>query len=112
MSRSASSVQIPPTPEANPPFPHAASPAVCLPLLILTLVVIGLCQSRPRGSVASYKRRNSDAKLEAKLLNLLGGDHATASRLLDQAKDSHPNQTRSWYLEKVIWDLERDRKSW
>ena len=48
-------------------------------------------------------------KLQQKLLRLLHDDRDTASRLLSQIKIKNPNKSINWYVEKVIYDLERDR---
>ena len=48
-------------------------------------------------------------KLQQKLMRLLHDDRDTASRLLSQIKIKNPNKSINWYVEKVIYDLERDR---
>jgi hypothetical protein len=48
-------------------------------------------------------------KLQKKLLRLLHDERDTANRLLSQAKMKNPNRSIDWYVEKVIYDLERDR---
>ena len=48
-------------------------------------------------------------KLQQKLMRLLHDDRDTASRLLSQIKNKNPNKSINWYVEKVIYDLERDR---
>ncbi|MGB3239782.1 MAG: tetratricopeptide repeat protein [Geitlerinemataceae cyanobacterium] len=47
--------------------------------------------------------------LQQRLLMLVGGQWALAERLIEQAKYYYPNMDEDWYLEKVIYDLERDR---
>jgi len=34
----------------------------------------------------------------------------TIQRYMDGLKKSHPNHTEEWYLEKIIYDLDRDRR--
>lgn len=48
-------------------------------------------------------------KLQRRLLLLLHEDRQAATRLLAQAKLNHPHKSTDWYVEKVIYDLERDR---
>ncbi len=48
--------------------------------------------------------------LEKKLLLMLGGDRNAALRLVSAARQKKPGQTEFWYWEKVIRDLERDRR--
>ena len=45
--------------------------------------------------------------LRRKLLNLVHRD--TADRLISSAKRQHPGKSERWYLEKVIYDLQRGR---
>jgi len=44
-----------------------------------------------------------------KLLVLLNHDKATLKRLVNGAIARYPSQRATWYLERVIRDLERDR---
>ncbi len=48
-------------------------------------------------------------KLQKKLLLLLHNDSETANRLLAHIKRNNPQQSVNWAMEKVIYDLERDR---
>ena len=50
-------------------------------------------------------------QLQNQLLTLLHGDTATAKRLLVRQQQRHPGKSDNWYLEKAIYDLERDRRS-
>ena len=48
-------------------------------------------------------------KLQKKLLRLLHNDIDTANRLVAHAKRKDPTRSINWYVEKAIYDLERDR---
>ncbi len=48
--------------------------------------------------------------LRKKLIGLLHGDVDAANRLIAHCQKNHPNKSIDWYLEKVIWDLEKDRR--
>lgn len=48
--------------------------------------------------------------LNKKLLTMLGGDEKAALRLLKGVRKSNPGKSYVWYQEKVIRDLERDRR--
>lgn len=48
-------------------------------------------------------------KLQKKLLLLLNGDRNTATRLIKLAKTRNPHKSIDWCVEKVIFDLQRDR---
>jgi hypothetical protein len=39
-----------------------------------------------------------------------GNDLARIERLLNHARNHHPNRTEQWYWEKILYDLERDCK--
>jgi high-affinity Fe2+/Pb2+ permease len=51
-----------------------------------------------------------DNQLKIRLINLLAGDVKGAERLIAQAKQTYPNMPENWYWERVIADLERDRR--
>ncbi|NEP43777.1 MAG: hypothetical protein F6K35_32950 [Okeania sp. SIO2H7] len=47
--------------------------------------------------------------LRRELLALVQHQQDVADRLIDGAKAEYPGNTERWYLEKVIYDLKRDR---
>jgi tetratricopeptide (TPR) repeat protein len=47
--------------------------------------------------------------LRQHLLKLVGGQAEIAERLLEQAKYCYPGMSEDWYIEKAIYDIERDR---
>jgi len=49
-------------------------------------------------------------ELQQRLLALVGGNMAIAQRLIDIAKQDHPNMPEVWYWQKVVFDLEIDRQ--
>ena len=55
-------------------------------------------------------RPDIDKSLDQQLLLLLGGDKKAVLRLLRHARKNHPGRNYLWYHEKVIRDLERDRR--
>ncbi len=76
----------------------------------------GKSSSKPRSSFKSSLDEQSTIRIEQasrqlqkKLLRLLHDERDTANRLLYQAKLKNPNRSVDWYVEKVIYDLERDR---
>lgn len=65
---------------------------------------------------------NNASQLDPKLLEELNGNRSlarqlqdaaknkgVAKRLLEQAKFKYPDKSDRWYVEKIIYDLERDR---
>ncbi len=86
-------------------------------ILTTALVVSGIAAG---GYLATKKvntaKANTDSpidqassKLQKKLLILLHNDRTTANRLLAHTKQSTPQKSVNWAMEKVIYDLERDR---
>lgn len=73
--------------------------------------------SHPASHQAQYRAKHqvnhqlkpADPQLQRKLLKLLHNDRRTASRLLAQIQRTHPDRSANWVIEKVIYDLERDR---
>lgn len=57
--------------------------------------------------VGDFHRANRS--LRRKLLLLLHEDQQAAERLVQQATFKYPGKSADWYLEKVIYDLQRDR---
>jgi hypothetical protein len=49
------------------------------------------------------------AQTSQKLMVLVNGNKRLAERLVSSAKIANPNKSDKWLVEKVIWDLERDR---
>jgi hypothetical protein len=51
------------------------------------------------------------AQLHRRLCSLLQGDERAVSRLISAAQSRYPEHDHFWYLEKVLEDLERDRRA-
>lgn len=52
---------------------------------------------------------HASRKLQNKIMTILHNDRDAANRLVAQAKFRNPNKSIDWCVEKVIYDLERDR---
>ncbi|MEO1374907.1 MAG: hypothetical protein AAFW70_11405 [Cyanobacteria bacterium J06635_10] len=71
-------------------------------------------QNKPFSTQSANRQGNisieqANPRLRQELLRLVGGDRQTANRLVAGIKQSHPDKSINWALEKVIYDLERDR---
>ncbi|MBW4467093.1 MAG: hypothetical protein KME07_16835 [Pegethrix bostrychoides GSE-TBD4-15B] len=66
-----------------------------------------LPQSAKQSSGQSSGQVNS--RLQKKLLRQLHNDRNAAHRLLTHVQQTHPDRSPNWVIEKVIYDLERDR---
>lgn len=103
-------------------------PSTILGLAVLGggAVAVGLSAKKAKNAVGLSSRQRSSFKssldeestirieqasrqLQKKLLRLLHDERDTANRLLYQVKLKNPNRSVDWYVEKVIYDLERDR---
>jgi high-affinity Fe2+/Pb2+ permease len=74
-------------------------------------------QAQPAGRQSlSHQQYSADEfappinQLKNQLTSLLGGDTQGAERLVAQARKSYPNMPENWYWERVIADIERDRR--
>ncbi|WP_353929335.1 hypothetical protein WJM97_13515 [Okeanomitos corallinicola TIOX110] len=55
------------------------------------------------------ENKHKNKQLQRELLIMLGGNREVANRLVSRQKQLNPGKTEFWYLEKVIFDLKRDR---
>jgi len=79
-------------------------------LIIIAIILTLLISKQRRGGGHRYYSRSDHRGCKAlrrKLLNLVHYD--TADRLISSAKRQHPGKSERWYLEKVIYDLQRGR---
>ena len=72
-------------------------------LTIALLMVIGLI------IVLAWQNSRNTGGIDRNLLEAVKGNKGLARRLLAQAKEKYPGKSDRWYVEKVIYDLERDR---
>ena len=48
-------------------------------------------------------------ELQQNLLSLVGGNMAIAQRLINIAKQDHPNMPEVWYWQKVVFDIQSNK---
>ncbi|BAY98922.1 hypothetical protein NIES37_29000 [Tolypothrix tenuis PCC 7101] len=94
---------------------------ISLILIFGTLYYVLFWQLR-RQQVQSFNSFNSEITqqtaqeflthndLRNDLVARLDGDIDTAERLIEQARENYPGMSENWYVEKVIEDLDRDRR--
>lgn len=85
--------------------------SVVLPLCLLVAVgclAYGWWRDRHPSRTRQNKRRNQGGSVPAHLLQAVKGDRALAHRLLQGARFKYPDKTEKWYVEKVIYDIQRD----
>jgi hypothetical protein len=66
-------------------------------------------KARPVAVGGSMCVEQASRHLQKRLMSLLHDERDTANRLLYQAQLKNPNKSVDWYMEKVIYDLKRDR---
>jgi len=91
---------------------------------VLALVLVGIYffqmlrrQPQPRNNSQPLSLGNKlngltsrgSQELEHEILSMLHGDQKTLKRLLANSQQRNRGQSREWHLEKVKYDLERDR---
>lgn len=75
-------------------------------LSAIGLGIVGFSWAR---STKSDNSQSNSTKLDRHLLLLLHQDRAAAERLIAQVQYKHPGRSREWCIEKVKYDLARDR---
>ncbi|MGK7923929.1 MAG: hypothetical protein AB4290_01525 [Spirulina sp.] len=78
---------------------------IAIVLCILLAIVIWLLWQDSRKTKGIRRGGNIDRDL----LEAVNGDAKLAERLLEQARFKYPGKSESWYVEKVIYDINRDR---
>jgi hypothetical protein len=77
---------------------------LCLVVAIGGLIYSAWRDRRPRRS----RSRRSSGSIPGHLLQAVKGDRALAHRLLEGARLKYPDKSEKWYVEKVIYDIQRD----
>lgn len=86
-----------------------------VPVAAILLIVASITQpkssTRRRQSKADQlpKLTRQEEKLCRQLIEMLNGDQNAAHGLFSQSKQANPNKDVMWHLDKVLYDLERDR---
>ncbi|MGD1912583.1 MAG: hypothetical protein ACFB2X_17555 [Rivularia sp. (in: cyanobacteria)] len=80
-------------------------------IFIIIAIILTLLINKNRDRLGNSHRSHSSDRgckaLRHKLLTLVHRD--VAERLIRLAKRQHPGKSERWYLEKVIYDLQRGR---
>jgi hypothetical protein len=90
--------------------------------MLVLLVVIGAvllyvafekfsAKSRVEDILADWTRQDGvDARVRNRTIALMNNDLERIERLLDNARQRTPGKSEQWYWEKILYDLERDRR--
>lgn len=99
----------------NPISENGTKLALVLVGVVATGVILSLNrQNQTITPQSAHQQKNSsieqaNPRLRQELLRLVGGDRQTANRLVNGIKQTHPEKSINWAVEKAIYDLERDR---
>lgn len=83
---------------------------------LITLVVLVFVfwnkgsSSRYHHSPSRHSEKSVPKPTQKQLIAMVGGDRRTVNRLLQDLRLRHPGESETWYWEKAIFDLERDRR--
>jgi uncharacterized protein HemY len=84
---------------------------VALAIVLLLMYFLFQEIQRQQKVTDKYKQKKLKKKsLNKKLLTMLSGDEKAAIRLLSNIQKKNPDKSYVWCQEKVIRDLERDRR--
>ncbi|MEA5470546.1 hypothetical protein [Spirulina sp. 06S082] len=79
------------------------------PIAIVLLVLLAIIIWKVWQNSRKTKGIRRGGNIDRDLLKALQGDAKLAERLLDQARLKYPGKSERWYIEKVIYDINRDR---
>jgi uncharacterized protein HemY len=85
--------------------------SIALAIVLLLMYFLFQEIQRQQKVTDKYKQKKLKKKsLNKKLLTMLSGDEKAAIRLLSNIQKKNPDKSYVWCQEKVIRDLERDRR--
>ncbi len=81
---------------------------------VIVVVIIAFIAGyflRSKGSRSVHRIKRGSLRAKAKSQLKLPPDQAdqAINRQIDRLKEKYPNRSEDWYLEKIIYDFERDR---
>lgn len=86
---------------------------VALSAVVAAIMLYKEISKMPAPKQQRHRKHQTDnvpLQLKTQLLNMVGGNRETAWRLVCFARANHPGHDESWYWEKAIEDLIRDRR--
>lgn len=99
---------------------------LCFVLIVVTLIwwlwfeIQKQKRRRKRGSIVlrspksgrspQSQKSTKDSSTKRQLIRLLHGDRQAVERLISSAQMNQPGKSQKWYEEKVLHDLDRDRR--
>jgi hypothetical protein len=82
--------------------------ALIVALAIVILLIWQTSQNATQLDPQLIQQLNGNRSLARQLQDAVKGNKSLAKRLLEQAQFKYPDKSDRWYVEKIIYDLERD----
>ena len=84
---------------------------LALAVVLIIVIVAVVFFLRSRGAGLAGRGKAGGLRQEARRQLKLPPDQAdqTIDRQIERLKERYPGRSEEWYLEKIIYDLERDR---
>lgn len=84
---------------------------LALAIVLIIVVVVVVFFLRSRGAGIAGRGKSGSLRQEARRQLKLPPDQADQAidRQIERLKERYPGRSEEWYLEKIIYDLERDR---
>jgi len=79
-----------------------------IPLVAVALISLYFYRIRRRKGGGKQRALWQECRQKLRLSPKVADD--TIERYIKRLKESHPNHPEEWYLEKIIYDLDRDRR--
>jgi len=77
-------------------------------LVAIALIILYFYRIRSRKEGGKQRALWQECRRKLRLPQKVADE--TIERYIQSLKESHPNHTEEWYLEKIIYDLDRDRR--
>ena len=85
--------------------------AVVAVVWIFSMIDKAAAKSRTDSTFKDWLRNSEvDERLRKRTIALLNNNMDAVNRLLNQARQNHPDRSEQWYWEKILHDIERDRR--
>ncbi len=83
--------------------------ALAIVIIIVVIVVVIFFRSKGAGIVGHTKTGSLRQKARRQLKLPPEQADQTIDRQIERLKERYPGRSEEWYLEKIIYDLERDQ---
>jgi hypothetical protein len=77
-------------------------------IAVVILVILYFYRLKGHKGVGKQRALRQEYRRKLRLPSKIADE--TIERHIKSLKESHPNHTEEWYLEKIIYDLDRDRR--